>query len=41
MKGYSIETGFMGYVEGCYMLFASEAEYFDYIDGEEESEVIS
>lgn len=31
MKGYSIADGYMGYVEGRYMLFASEAEYYDYM----------
>ena len=27
MKGYVIEAGYMGYVDGAYMLFADE-EYF-------------
>ncbi len=31
MKGYSTGDGYMGLVEGVYMLFASEAEYKDYI----------
>ncbi len=31
MKGYSIADGYMGYVDGRYMLFASEAEYQDYM----------
>ena len=31
MKGYSVESGYMGYVDGRYMLFASEADYLDYI----------
>ena len=31
MKGYSIESGYMGYVNGGYMLFASEADYIDYV----------
>lgn len=34
MKGYSIDDGYMGYVNGRYMLFASEAEYRDYIEEE-------
>ena len=34
MKGYSIGDGYMGYVNGRYMLFASEAEYRDYIEEE-------
>lgn len=32
MKGYSVSEGFMGYVEGEYMLFASEEDYRDYIE---------
>ncbi|MDO4961861.1 MAG: hypothetical protein Q4E57_08435 [Eubacteriales bacterium] len=32
MKGYTTENGFMGYVEGTYMLFVSEEEYFEYIE---------
>ena len=32
MKGYVIEAGYMGYVEGRYMLFASEEEYYDYME---------
>lgn len=39
MKGYSISDGFMGYVDGGYMLFACESEYIDYI--EEENEELS
>ena len=31
MKGYSIECGYMGYVNGSYMLFASEADYIEYM----------
>ncbi len=31
MKGYAVESGYMGYVEGVYMLFASEMDYEDYI----------
>ena len=29
MKGYNTSNGYMGYVEGKYILFASEQEYFD------------
>ena len=36
MKGYSISDGFMGYVDGEYMLFACESEYIDYIEEEDE-----
>jgi hypothetical protein len=31
MKGYAVESGYMGYVDGVYMLFASEMDYEDYI----------
>lgn len=31
MKGYIVTEGYMGYVDGDYMLFASEADYFEYI----------
>lgn len=33
MKGYSVESGYMGYVDGKYMLFASEADYLEYVEG--------
>lgn len=32
MKGYSVSEGFMGYVDGEYMLFASEDDYRDYME---------
>lgn len=41
MKGYSISDGFMGYVDGGYMLFACESEYIDYIEEEDEELSIS
>jgi len=31
MKGYYTSEGYMGYVNGIYMLFASEADYLEYI----------
>ena len=31
IKGYYTFSGYMGYVNGDYMLFASELDYFDYI----------
>lgn len=31
MKGYIISNGYMGYVDGDYMLFATEEEYYEYI----------
>ena len=30
MKGYIVTEGYMGFVEGRYMLFASEADYVEY-----------
>ena len=32
MKGYVIETGYMGYVDGNYMLFADEEDYREYFE---------
>ena len=31
MKGYMTGNGFMGYVNGRYILFVSEAEYREYM----------
>ncbi len=31
MKGYVIDVGYMGYVDGEYELFATEEEYYDYM----------
>ena len=31
MKGYYTAYGYMGYVDGKYILFATESEYIDYI----------
>ena len=31
MKGYDTESGFMGLVDGRYILFASEEDYEDYM----------
>lgn len=31
MKGYAVANGYMGFVDGDYMLFATEDEYYDYI----------
>ncbi len=31
MKGYVVDNGYMGYVNGTYMLFADEADYREYI----------
>ena len=32
MKGFSVSDGYMGYVDGRYMLFASEDDYREYLD---------
>lgn len=32
MKGYVVSEGYMGYVNGKYMLFADEEDYRDYIE---------
>ena len=32
MKGYFVNDGYMGMVEGRYMLFASETDYMDYVE---------
>ena len=31
MRGFNVPDGFMGYVKGRYMLFASETEYYEYM----------
>ena len=38
MKGYITQSGYMGYVDGEYMLFASETDYREYIEGENANE---
>lgn len=32
MKGYYNNSGYMGYVEGSWVLFASESDYRDYME---------
>lgn len=32
MKGYFVSEGYMGMVEGRYMLFASEKDYQEYLE---------
>ena len=34
MKGYNTSNGYMGYVEGKYILFASEQEYFEFMEAQ-------
>ncbi len=31
MKGYLIDEGYMGWVDGSYALFATEDEYYEYM----------
>lgn len=31
MKGFTVESGYMGFVNGSYILFASESDYMEYI----------
>lgn len=31
MKGYEVSEGYMGYVDGAYMLFASERDYYEFM----------
>lgn len=33
MKGYITASGYMGYVDGEYILFASEEDYEEYVEG--------
>ena len=33
MKGYPTGDGYMGFVDGRYMLFADEADYYEYVRG--------
>lgn len=32
MKGYATEQGYMGYVNGVYLLFASESDYREWME---------
>lgn len=32
MKGYTTESGYMGYVNGSYILFSCEDDYRDYME---------
>jgi hypothetical protein len=32
MKGYNTENGYMGFIDGTYVLFACEADYLDYLE---------
>lgn len=35
MKDYYVDAGYMGYVEGKYILFASETDYREYMEVKE------
>jgi len=37
MKGYVTASGYMGYVDGRYILFSSENDYFEYMEEESEA----
>ena len=32
MKGYTTDSGYMGYVDGRYLLFSSENDYIEYME---------
>lgn len=32
MKGYSTQSGYMGYVDGSYILFSCEDDCLDYVE---------
>ena len=32
MKGYFVKDGYMGYINGVYMLFADESDYREYLE---------
>ena len=32
MKGYHTDSGFKGYLDGRYVLFASDTDYYDYLE---------
>lgn len=36
MKGYNTAEGYMGLVEGRYMLFSCETDYLEYVEASEE-----
>lgn len=36
MRGFFTDGGFCGIVDGRYMLFASEADYYDFLDDSED-----
>lgn len=32
MKGYAVHNGYMGLIDGTYLLFASDADYREYFE---------
>ena len=40
MKGYATSEGYMGLVQGRYMLFASEVDYREYMEHSCNSEIM-
>jgi hypothetical protein len=36
MKGYAVANGYMGYVNEKYRLFASESEYYEFMEEDED-----
>ena len=36
MKGYAVSNGYMGYVNGSYRLFASEDDYYEFMEEDED-----
>ena len=35
MKGYFVNDGFMGLINGSYMLFSNESEYYEILEEED------
>ena len=38
MKGFIVESGYMGYVNGSYRLFASEGDYYEFMEMYEDTD---
>ena len=36
MKGYFVNDGFMGYINGSYRLFSDESEYYEILEEEDD-----
>ena len=35
MEGYFTSIGYFGYIEGCWMLFATESDYYEFMEGDD------